>query len=146
MIYLGADHNGFKLKEKIKIYFEKHSISYADLGADELDKDDDYPDFALLVAKKVGLEKGARGILICGSGNGMAIAANKIKGVRAAVVIRPASAARAVEEDGANIMALGSSAVSRFRVIALVKVFLSAQPSKAERHIRRIKKISELEK
>ena len=78
MIYLGADHNGFKYKEKIKQYLEKRSLGYIDLGAGELAPQDDYPDYAFLVAKKTAADLTGRGILLCGSGNGMAIAANKI--------------------------------------------------------------------
>ena len=146
MIYLGADHAGFKLKEKIKKHLEKNDIAYADLGAHEMDKNDDYPDFASLVAKKVSKENQARGILICGTGNGMAIAANKIKGARAAVVCSSRDAKSSVEDDAANIIAFGARNVSSLRVIAYVKAFLDAKPSTASRHKRRVKKIVELEK
>lgn len=145
MIYLGADHAGFKLKEKIKKHLEKNNISYADLGAHEIDKNDDYPDFAALVAKKVAKENSARGILICGTGNGMAIAANKVKGARAALACDKYTARMAVEDDFANIIALSAHNVSRVRVNKIIKTFISAKPSVSSRHKRRVKKISELE-
>jgi len=150
MIYIGADHNGHELKEKIKKYFEKKSISYADLGAHEFDKDDDYVDFAEAVAKKVVGEENARGILICKSGNGMAIAANKIKEARAAVVFDKESTESAVSEDHANIIALSSRGFGFFskrkKLIPIVKAFMNSKYSQASRHVRRVKKISSLEK
>ncbi|MAG28559.1 ribose-5-phosphate isomerase [bacterium] len=146
MIYLGADHAGFKLKEKIKQYFEKHSISYADLGAQDFDKDDDYTDYAVMVAKKVSLEPKARGILICGTGNGMAMAANKIKSVRAALAWDVYSAEKATEDDHANIITLPARDISHRRAIKVIKAYLDAKPSKASSHIRRINKIKKLEK
>ena len=83
MIYLGADHAGFKLKEEIKRYLDRLGLAYKDLGNFVFDPDDDYPDFAELVAKCVAKEKRSRGILICGTGQGMALAANKVKGAYA---------------------------------------------------------------
>lgn len=144
MIYIGADHNGFKIKEKIKKYFEKNSISYADLGAHEHDKEDDYVDFAANVAKKTAKDSGSRGILICYSGNGMAISANKIKGARAAVVCDKKGAKLAVDDNHANIITMGSNR-AMFGVVGIVKAFLSAKPSTASRHARRVKKINDLE-
>jgi len=83
MIYLGADHRGYKLKEALKIYLQESNYVWEDLGAKELNLDDDYPDYALAVAKKVAENpEENRGILICGSGVGVDIVANKIKGIR----------------------------------------------------------------
>jgi RpiB/LacA/LacB family sugar-phosphate isomerase len=141
MIYLGADHAGYKLKEKIKIYFDKHNVSYADLGAEEYDKDDDYPDYAKLVAKKVSESKDVRGILICGSGNGMAITANKVKKVRAAVAWNINTAKMSVKDDHANILVLGARELNSFKAKKIVKTWLSSEPSKAKRHVRRVRKI-----
>jgi len=146
MIYLGADHAGYKLKEKIKQYLEKHSISYADLGAQDFDENDDYVDYAVMVAKKVSKDANARGILVCGAGNGMAIAANKIKGVRAAVSWDAYSTQKAVEDDHANIISLPARGISRRRALKAVKTYLAAKPSNASRHVRRVKKIQQLEK
>lgn len=146
MIYLGSDHAGFKLKEKIKKYFEKHSISYADIGALEFDSEDDYVDYAQKTALNVAKERNSRGILFCGSGNGMAIAANKIKGARAAVAWNKESAIKSVEHNHANMLAIPSRMVSSWRVIPIIKAWMKAKPSEATRHLRRIKKIAELEK
>ena len=141
MIYLGADHAGFKLKEKIKKYLEKHSISYADLGALELDSEDDYPDYAQKVASNVAKEKNSRGILLCGSGNGMSISANKEPGIRAAVAWDKNSAIKSVEHDHANILASPARMISSWQVIRIIKAWMRAKPSEATRHLRRIKKI-----
>jgi len=146
MIYLGADHAGFNLKEKIKAYLEKHHISYIDLGATEYDKDDDYPDFAVLVAKSVAKNSRDRGILVCGSGNGMAIAANKIKGARAAVAWDSYSAKKAVQDDYANILALPAWDITEQLALRAVKEYLSAKFSTAARHKRRVNKIKKLER
>jgi ribose 5-phosphate isomerase B len=146
MIYLGADHAGYKLKEKIKLYFEKHSISYADLGAEDLDADDDYTDYAVMVAKKISQDPKARGVLVCGTGNGMAIAANKIKGVRACLAWNTNTAQKAVEDDHANIIALPARDISRRKALKVIQAYLDAKPSKASRHVRRVNKIKHLEK
>jgi ribose 5-phosphate isomerase B len=92
-IYLGADHRGFELKEKLKSFLRDLGFDYQDLGASIYNKEDDYPDFAKLVGEKVVADLGSRGILICGSGIGIAIAANKIKGVRAGTALKSEQAA-----------------------------------------------------
>jgi ribose 5-phosphate isomerase B len=145
MIYLGADHAGYKLKEHIKQYLEKRSISYADLGATELNLGDDYTDFAVVVARKIASEPKARGILFCGTGNGMAIAANKIKGVRAAVGWDAYSSEKAVEDDSAHIIALPARDISKRTARKAIKAFLDARVSRATRHVRRVNKIQKLE-
>src|SRR3989338_10873440 len=82
-VYIGADHAGFKLKEKLKLFLNKNNYSIFDLGASQLIKDDDYPKYASAVGKLVAKNKDSFGILICGSGHGVCIAANKVKGIRA---------------------------------------------------------------
>lgn len=144
MIYLGADHNGYKLKEKIKEYLDKHSYSYIDLGAFEFAKDDDYPDFALPVARQVVKSKNNKGILLCGSGNGMAIAANKIKGARASVAWNRRFARLGVKDDCANILVLPAWQLSVAQTVPVVKEWLKAKPSSAGRHRRRVGKINKL--
>ncbi|MBI1961569.1 MAG: RpiB/LacA/LacB family sugar-phosphate isomerase [Parcubacteria group bacterium] len=146
MIYLGADHAGFHLKEELKSYFAKQGISFADLGADRYDRGDDYPEYAVLVAQKVATSTAARGILLCGTGNGMAIAANKIKGVRAAVAWDAYSAKKAAEDDAANILALPARDITEQLAIAAVRAYLSEKPSAAARHKRRVNKIRKLER
>ncbi|OJI07851.1 hypothetical protein BK004_00175 [bacterium CG10_46_32] len=146
MIYLGADHAGFLLKEKIKAHLEKAHARYADLGAFEYDKNDDYPDIASTVAKKVAASPKARGILVCGTGNGMAITANKIKGIRAAVAWDSYSAKKAAQDDDANILTLPGRDITEQLALASVDAYVLEKTSKAERHMRRIKKIKKLEK
>jgi ribose 5-phosphate isomerase B len=146
MIYIGADHAGYKQKEKLKKYFDKKSISYADLGAEELIKDDDYPDYAEKVALNVSKSKDAKGILICGGANGMAISANKIKGIRAAVAWDKYTAKMSVKDDHANILAIAARNLNSWRIMKIVKAFISTDRAKSKRHIRRVKKISQLEK
>ncbi|MDP3995152.1 MAG: RpiB/LacA/LacB family sugar-phosphate isomerase [bacterium] len=145
MLYLGADHAGFNLKEKIKAHLDKQGVSYADLGALLYDKNDDYPEYAAKVACRVAKEAKARGILVCGSGNGMAIAANKIKGARAAVAWDSFSAKKSVQDDHANIIALPAWDITEQLAVLAVKEFLAAKPSKASRHSRRVGKIKKLE-
>lgn len=144
MIYLGADHNGFQFKEKIKKELEKASLSYIDLGPAEFDSKDDYPDYALPVARQVSADKGSRGILLCGSGNGMAIAANKIQGVRAALAWNKKSARQAVEDDHANILVLPARFISASSLIAIICAWLKSRPSRAGRHLRRVAKVNKL--
>jgi len=144
MIYLGADHNGFKYKEKIKQYLEKRSLGYIDLGAGELDPKDDYPDYAFLLAKKTVADLTGRGILLCGSGNGMAIAANKIKGARAALVWNKQTARQAVADDHANILVLPAKFISSGSAVGLVDRWLKSRPSRAARHVRRVAKVNKL--
>lgn len=141
-IYLGADHAGFSLKEKIKKYFDKFGLEYEDLGG-EGKKDDDYPDFALKVGKKVS--KGGKGILICGSGTGMVVAANKIKGVRAGVGYDSYSVIKGREDNDINVLCLRSRKFSDRGNLKLVKLWLRQEFSGKARHKRRIKKISFIE-
>lgn len=146
MIYLGADHAGYKLKERIKAYLDARSISYVDMGAGEMAPDDDYPDYAAAVAKKVGASALARGILLCGAGNGMAIAANKFRGVRAAVAWNAYTAKKSVEDDHANVLVLAARVLTARGALEVVRAWLVAKPSNARRHVRRVGKVKKLEK
>ncbi|HLC52340.1 MAG TPA: RpiB/LacA/LacB family sugar-phosphate isomerase [Candidatus Nanoarchaeia archaeon] len=143
-IYIGADHAGFKLKEKLKKWLEKKKIEYEDLGAKILDKNDDYPDYAEKVAKKVVKEK-SLGILICGSAQGICIAANKIKGVRAVVPFSLKEAELSRQHEMANIICLSGWYFNPIKAQGLAWKFLRTPFSKDERHIRRINKIKALE-
>lgn len=145
MIYLGADHAGFNLKESIKAYLQKQKARFTDLGALEYDTDDDYPEIAALVAERIAKDSKARGILLCGTGNGMAIAANKTKGIRAAVGWDSYSAKKAAEDDAANILALPARDITEQLAIAAVRAYLAGQPSQAARHKRRVRQIKKLE-
>ncbi|MAG45076.1 ribose-5-phosphate isomerase [bacterium] len=162
MIYIGSDHQGFKLKEKIKVYLDKLGFRYEDMGAYKLDKQDDYPDFAKEVCNKVVGNAHVRsvqnfGILICGTGIGMSIAANKLSGIRAALCCNTESAKSAREHNNANVLCLSKNAdyknissLCSSRTLKseqssdyknITKAFLDAKFTKSERHIRRLNKI-----
>ncbi len=143
-IYIAADHAGFELKEKLKPWLEHHQIAYEDLGNNKLDPKDDYPDFAAKLAKKV-VKDGTSGILVCGSGIGMCIAANKIKGARAADPISFKEARLAREHNDANIICLSGWFNSYHYSTKLLQRFLQTPFSKDERHVRRLAKIKKLE-
>jgi len=144
-IFLGSDHRGFYLKEKIKKYLEKLGVDFEDLGNKKFDPYDDYPDFAFLVAKKVAEGKGM-GILICGSGEGMAITANKVKNIRAAVAFSSKQVKLLREKNDINILALSSDWTKEGVVKKIVKTFLETKFKKIKRHQRRIDKIKKIEK
>ena len=145
MIYLGTDHRGFELKEKIKQWLSEWGYQYEDLGAFEYNKNDDYPDFSKAVAEKVALEPAARGILICGSGVGVVIAANKVKGVRAGTAINAGQIKDSVNDEDTNVLGISVDYLSE-QTEEIVKTFLETKFSGEERHVRRINKIKELEK
>lgn len=145
MIYLGADHNGFALKERLRRHLEQHGYEVADVGARTLALDDDYPDFAAAVARGVA-KSGELGILLCGSGHGMAIAANKVRGIRAVVCPTVASARASRRDDHANVLALPAWELSWPKTKAVVSTWLRTTPSGAARHRRRIGKITRLER
>lgn len=141
MVFLGADHAGFAAKDKLIKYLVRQGIAHTDLGAHAYDAHDDYPDFAKTVAKKVASSQTARGILLCGSGQGVCIAANKIKGVRAALAWNEASAKACRQDDDANILCLPGRLIPYARLERIVAEWLKTPFSKLARHKRRIKKI-----
>ena len=147
MIYLGADHRGYELKEKIKSLLSSWGYEFEDMGAYEYNKDDDYPDFATAVAMAVtlSLSKGepSRGVLICGSGIGVAIAANKIKGIRAGTAMKVEQARASVNDEDLNVLAISADYTSEQDAEGIVKTFLETKFSGEERHLRRINKIKE---
>lgn len=145
MIYLGADHGGFNLKEVIKSWFTENHTPYQDLGASSFDPKDDYTDFIIPVAEKVAENQENLGIVIGRSGNGEAIAANKINGIRAALCLNETMAQKAREHNNANILSLGADYISEDDAKNIVKVFLDTQFSNEERHKRRLKKIEDIE-
>jgi len=143
-IFLGADHRGYQLKEKIKKELREMEWSVTDLGNQEYDMDDDYTDVSIELAEKVVQNK-ALGILICGSGVGVCIAANKVIGARAATVLNKQQARKAREDDDANILCLSADWVDEKLNLKIVKEFLEAVFSSDERYIRRILKIKKYE-
>ncbi len=154
MIYLGSDHGGFKLKEKIKKFLDKQKFYYLDLGNINFQKEDDYPDYAFAVADLVSKEDDsskkwkdrAKGILFCRSSGGMIIAANKLKNVRAVSVFDIKSAKHSREHNDANIIAISGDWTSEKKAKDIIKAWLKTEFSKKTRYIRRLKKIEEYEK
>jgi len=144
-IYLGADHAGFKFKEKIKQFLKKKGISYEDLSPELIDGDD-YPDVAFKVAEKVVKSKESKGILVCGSGSGMCIAANKVKGVRAATIYDKYSAIMSRQDNDSNIACLRARLFFNWRNIQLLNLLLNTDFSYGDRHKRRLSKIAKYEK
>ena len=143
-IYIGADHAGFKLKEKIKKYFDKKNIAYADLGNLVYDKTDDYPDFAFRVAENIVRDK-TYGILLCGSAQGMVIAANKVKGARAVAINNIRDAKSSKFDDDSNILCLAGRTLNSIKAKKILKIWLDTPFSKLTRHKRRVKKITKYE-
>lgn len=144
-VIVGSDHAGFKLKEKIKKYLKMKKIEYIDLGTDSLESVD-YPDYALKVAKQVARNQDRRGILVCGTGTGMTIAANKVKGIRAVAAYDVYSARMSRIDNDTNILGLRGRYFPYEKVKKIINVWLNTPFSGEQRHKRRLKKISGLEK
>lgn len=142
MIYIASDHNGFKTKEYLKKYFTDKDIAYSDLGNNKFQRTDDYPDFAKRVAKKVQADKNSSGILICGSGHGMTIVANKFKNIRAILGWSSAATRRARHDDDANIICLPAWSLGHEKALKIVRTWLSTDFGNLPRYKRRIKKIN----
>ncbi len=138
-ISLSSDHAGYKLKEKIKLHLLKKNFKVIDLGPKK-NESVDYPDYAKRVARSISSKKSNLGILICGSGTGMAMSANKFKKIRAAVCYNKASTRLSRQHNNANIIALGSRLTNTKIAIRLVNVFLNTK-FEGGRHLRRVKKV-----
>ena len=146
MIYIAADHGGFKLKQQLKKYLETKQLSFKDLGATKFVKNDDYPDYASIAAKQISKNPVRDvGILICRSGQGVCIVANKFKHVRAALVWNTKEAEMSRKDDMTNILCLPSDYITAQQAKQIVEVWLETPYSTEERHMRRVKKISSLE-
>jgi ribose 5-phosphate isomerase B len=143
-IALAADHAGFEEKEKIKRTLDEIGVEYVDMGTDSCDSVD-YPDYAKKVAEAVSNGEFEQGLLVCGSGTGMAIAANKVKGVRAAVAWNPDIARLAREHNDANVLSLPARFMSDEDAVNVIKAWFGAH-FEGGRHERRVEKITELEK
>lgn len=143
MIYLGADHRGYQLKEEIKNWLSEQKIEFEDLGNLQLDPQDDYPDFAKKVAEKVAGTYGSFGILICGSGAGMDITANRVVGVRCVLGFDPYQVKMARRNDDVNVLSLAADFISEEAAKKLISVFLKTPFSGREKHQRRIEKIDQ---
>ncbi|MFH1575746.1 MAG: ribose 5-phosphate isomerase B [Candidatus Nealsonbacteria bacterium] len=147
-VFIASDHGGFELKNKVlKFLLEKKEYDVLNLGPYSLDSSDDYPDFADWVCKKVKQDSGSLGILICTTGIGMSMAANKISDIRAALCWNVESAKMTRMDNDANVLCLGAGFKSVYEnAVNIVTAFLETDFSGAERHKRRIKKIYLLEK
>lgn len=144
-IYIGSDHAGFNLKNKIGRFLKQAGYSVEDIGPYSYNKEDDYPDYALKVCRKV-LDSKGKGILLCGSGQGMDRAANKIPGIHAAVCWNKASAVVAKEHGNVNVLCMGGRFVRPHMAEKIVEIWLKNGFSEEERHKRRIEKINDIEK
>ena len=144
IIALGSDHAGFELKQDLLAQVRELGYEVLDCGTDSTAAVD-YPDFARKVGEAVASGQAERGILICGSGAGASIAANKIRGIRAALAHDHYSAHQSVEHDDANVLVLGSRIIGLAVAHELVQAFLGAQFTHEERHVRRLHKVLQLE-
>ena len=140
-ILIGADHGGFDLKQALAEMLTASGHEVVDLGAHQYDAADDYPDFALAVARGVAAGSGERGIIVCGSGVGASVAANKVQGVRAAICHDAYSAHQGVEHDDMNVLCLGGRIIGQAVAEEVVEGFVSAKYSGEERHQRRLDKV-----
>ncbi len=142
-IYIGAGHRGFALKESLKEWLDVKGYNIVDCGAMVYDGDDDYPDYAQRVAKYVITMHDARGIVLCGSGNGVCIAANKRSGVRAGLALSVAQIRDSVAHDHLNVLCISADYTQPEDARRFVETFLSTQYSQEVRHLRRIRKITQ---
>ena len=145
-IGIAADHGGFALKEELRQRLAAAGHEIVDFGAKRLEPGDDYPDFVTPLARAVAAGKVARGVAVCGSGVGASVCANKVLGVRAALINDHFSARQGVEDDHMNIICMGGRVMGTMVAWDLVETFLLAEFSQAERHLRRLSKVAALEK
>jgi ribose 5-phosphate isomerase B len=142
---IATDHGGFGLKADMVAQLKAAGHEVVDFGAHKLDQADDYPDFVVPLAQAVASGDVERGVAICGSGVGASVAANKIPGVRAALIHDHFSARQGVEDDHLNILCMGGRTVGPAVAWDLVQTFLNSKFSQAERHLRRLGKVAALE-
>jgi len=145
-IFLASDHAGFKLKNELFGYLARNGYDVEDVGAKELDPKDDYPQFAYAAATQVlgSTDDDPRAILVCGGGQGMAIAANRVKGIRAAVVWNEEEAKRTRDDNDTNVLALPGRVLSEDKANQIVETWLNTPFSGASRHRRRINELDEI--
>jgi ribose 5-phosphate isomerase B len=145
-IGIATDHGGFNLKEELVKQLREAGHEIVDFGAYNLSEGDDYPDYVVPLAEAVAAQKVDRAVAICGSGVGASVCANKIRGVRAALIHDHFSARQGVEDDHMNILCMGGRTVGPAVAWDLVQTFLAAEFSQAPRHLRRLAKVASLEK
>jgi ribose 5-phosphate isomerase B len=142
---IATDHGGFGLKEELVAQLRSAGHEVVDFGAHGLSEGDDYPDYVIPLAQAVVAGKVDRGVAICGSGVGASVCANKVQGIRAALIHDHFSAKQGVEDDHMNILCMGGRTVGPAVAWDLVQTFLAAGYSQAERHLRRLGKVASLE-
>lgn len=145
MIFIASDHRGFELKERLKKRLVDGGFEITDLGNDHLDENDDYVIFAEKVAKAVVNDKTNFGIILCGSGAGVDMVANKIDGIRSALVFDITRAKQAREHEDANVISLPADILDEESALEIVEVFLATLFSEAKRHIRRLEELKKVE-
>jgi ribose 5-phosphate isomerase B len=145
-IVIASDHGGFELKTKLYTWIKNSGYDVTDLGNKVYDAKDDYPDFAALAATELSEGKADRAIILCGSGVGACIAANKFRNVRASVCHDTYSAHQGVEHDAMNAICIGARIVGENLALEIVKSFLEAEFQKEERFLRRLEKINQFDK
>jgi len=144
-IGIAADHGGFAMKQHLSQALKAEGHQVSDFGAFTLENGDDYPDFAVPLARAVAQGSMERGLALCGSGVGVCIAANKVPGARACLIHDSFCAHQGVEDDDMNILCLGSRVIGPSQALELARIFLAARFSGAERHQRRRSKVNELD-
>lgn len=145
MIFIGADHRGYKLKEKIASWLFDNEYKFFDMGAQTLDKTDNYTKYAAEVASMVADHKLALGILVCGSGVGVDVVANKFDGVRASIGINKAQIKSGRNDDNMNVLVLAGDYVEEEEALEMVETFLETKFSAEKRHIQRLEDIGKIE-
>lgn len=145
MIYVVADHGGFAAKQRLARWLKQRGERVVDLGADKKQPTDDYPDFAVRLARAVRRHPDGRGIALCRSGIGMAMVANKISGIRAAQVFTPRMAKRAKEDEDANVISIGADYHSQKEIQVIVNAWLTAKFRPSQKYKRRLAKIKKLD-
>lgn len=144
VVYLGADHNGFELKQQIHAFLLEHGHEVVDKGDERFDKDDDFPRYAAAVANAVLADEGSRGILVCGSGQGVCIAANRFKGIRGALAWNEDTAFEARNDDDSNVLCLPSRQIDMAAAREIIDTWLSTPFSGAARYRRRNQQLDQL--
>jgi RpiB/LacA/LacB family sugar-phosphate isomerase len=156
-IFIASDHGGFELKEKVEFHYDVENkdqdaaeVKIIDMGPEQLDPEDDYPQYAFALSERLldayaSGDKSALGVLICRSGNGMAIAANKVSGIRAALCFSVEHARKAREHDHANVLVLDADYLGDEEHFAIIHAFIHSRPSTDERHRRRVQAITDYE-
>lgn len=145
-IVIAADHGGYELKNKLFRWLKDNNYDAVDLGNDRYDPGDDYPDFAASAARQISEGKAGKGIILCGSGVGACITANKFKNVRASVCHDTYSAHQGVEHDNMNVVCIGARIIGENLAIEIVKAFVEANFINEERFLRRLDKLNKFDK